>query len=661
MEFKILGPLEVGHGGRPIPIPALKQRAVLAVLLIGVNRVLPVDRLIHELWGDNPPVQAAAVLQGYVSNLRRLLEPERAPRAPAQVLVSRASGYALVTDPDRFDSARFQASAAEGHALLNAGQAEAAQRALEAGLALWRGPALADFAYEPFAQPEAARLEELRAVSLEDRAECDLAVGRHAAAVADLETMVGQRPLRERLWALLMLALYRAGRQSEALRAYERARRVLRDELGIDPGPGLRRLEADILAQDSSLDRPLSVPPREAAPAAGAVILTRRPEVPRGVPLPHQLTSSGARRFVGRASQLTRLRGLWEEASTGRRRVAVLAAEPGAGKTRLAAEFARTLAAEGAVVLAGRCDEDLGVPYQPFVEALRHFADHVPDNRQLGRHGPELVRLLPELAERFPGTPTPRAVDAATERYRLFEAVAAWLAAAGGGQPVLLVLDDLQWAAPETLLLLRHVVRSSEPARLMVVAIHRDTDLGRGHPLTELLADLRREPATAERVPVPGLEEADVGELLGRAEGAAVLCADTAGNAFLVGELVDRRAAGGTGVPVGVQEWVGRRLSRMANGTYDVLVSAAAVGLVLNLDDLAAAAGFDDETVLRAFEELATSGLVEAAGDTPGRCRFRHPLVREAIYEGLSPARRAAINRRLADAAVSATPGRLPT
>ena len=418
-----------------------------------------------------------------------MLEPDRPARAPARVLTSRASGYALVSDPDDVDSLRFEARAAEGHRLVAAGQAEAAQGALEAGLVLWRGPALADFAYEPFAQPEAARLEELRAVCLEDRVECDLALGRHAAAIAELETMVGQRPFRERLWAQLMVGLYRAGRQSEALRTYERARRVLRDELGIDPGPGLRRLEADILAQDGSLDRRHSMldlsaewprPPGVARPA-----VARRPE--KSIPMPHQLTvATGARPFVGRTEELARLRGLWEEASAGTRRVAVLGGEPGAGKTRLAVELARTALAEGAVVLAGCCDEDLGVPYQPFVQALRHLADHAPDTGDWGatpsswcgssRSWPSGSRRHrhPRRRQR-----TPDRRGAAIRRG------SACLAAAGGGDPVLLVLDDLQWAAPETLLLVRHVVRSPDPMRLLMVAVHRDTDLGHGHPLTD--------------------------------------------------------------------------------------------------------------------------------------------------------------------------------
>src|SRR5438067_9611653 len=221
--------------------------------------------------------------------------------------------------------------------------------------------------------------------------------------------------------------------------------------------------------------------------------------------MPTLLTAVG-RVFVGRERELGQLEQLWKDAEAGERRLALLAGEPGVGKTRLAAELAGQVHTGGATVLAGRCDEDLGVPYQPFVEALRHFVEHTPPPHLgpgLGRHAGELARIHPDLAGRVPGLAPPLRSDPETERYRLFDAVAAWLAAVSGDHPVLLVLDDLQWATKPTLLLLRHVMRSPQPLHLLILGAYRDTELSHGHPLVEVLADFRRQ-VGVERLSLSG-------------------------------------------------------------------------------------------------------------------------------------------------------------
>ena len=262
MEFRVLGSLEVVDHDGPVALGAPKQRALLAVLLLHRGKPVSSDRLIDEIWGEQPPASANKIVQGYVSNLRKVLGDGR--------LVTQGRGYMLQLEPGRTDVDRFEALVAEGRRALENGDASTAGAVLGQALAVWRGPALTDFAYQPFAQSEIARLEESRLVALEDRIDADLASGEHARLVGELEALVREHPLRERLQGQLMLALYRSGRQADALETYRIARDRLIDELGLEPGPELKELERAILAQDPALEAP---PRASAVAAAGA---TRR-------------------------------------------------------------------------------------------------------------------------------------------------------------------------------------------------------------------------------------------------------------------------------------------------------------------------------------------------------------------------------------------------
>jgi YVTN family beta-propeller protein len=250
MEFRILGPLEVVSDGRTLRLGSGKQLGLVAVLLLHANQAVPVDRLVDELWGDSPPPTAPKIVRNYVSLLRRELGDR---------LVTRSPGYLLRVDPGELDSTRLE-HAVESREL----------ESLNRALALWRGSPLSQFAYEPFAQDEIARLEGLHLSALEARIDAQLALGRHASVVPELEALVQQNPTRERLCEQLMVALYRSGRQAEALEAYQRLRRNLDERLGIEPGPGVKAIERDILTQHESL-----APPPTESPAA-------RSSVPRG-------------------------------------------------------------------------------------------------------------------------------------------------------------------------------------------------------------------------------------------------------------------------------------------------------------------------------------------------------------------------------------------
>ena len=256
-EFRLLGPLEAVVDGTPVRLAAEKPRALLALLLLNRNRVVPTERLVDELWGEEPPARATKALQVYVSQLRKALGPER--------LVTRPPGYELRVDEGELDVARFESLVAAAREQLSAGNARAAVKGLREALELWRGPALREFRAEPFAELAAARLEDQRLAAVEDRLQAELDSGGDAARVVpELEELVAAEPLRERPRELLMLALYRAGRQADALDLYRRTRDLFVNELGIEPGPGLRELEQAVLRQDTAL----RAPPRRRRPAA---------------------------------------------------------------------------------------------------------------------------------------------------------------------------------------------------------------------------------------------------------------------------------------------------------------------------------------------------------------------------------------------------------
>src|SRR3954469_1598260 len=254
MEFRILGPFEVEHDGRQRQLGGHQQRALLAVLLLRANEVVPVDEIIDELWPSEPPASATKSVHVLVSKLRRILEPSEQGEAGTNgILLTRPHGYVLSVAPGELDLQRYESLLEQGRRALAAGRADEASITIRQALGQWRGPPLAEFAYDSFAQVEAARLKELQLSAIEDRIEADLALGQHAELVPELESLSTRHPLRECLRGQLMLALYRSGRQAEALQAYQEIRRHLDDELGLEPGPALRQREREILAHAPAL------------------------------------------------------------------------------------------------------------------------------------------------------------------------------------------------------------------------------------------------------------------------------------------------------------------------------------------------------------------------------------------------------------------------
>ena len=420
LTVHVLGPVEVHRDGVAVDLGGPQQRAVIAHLAIDVGRVVSVERLIDRLWGDQPPRTPLGTLQSYVSRLRRAVEPAREAGVAPQVLVSEAPGYVLRLAPEAIDVHRFTAILNEARSAAAAGYASQALEHFDAALALWRGPAFAGVGPDEEVRPIVVRFEEERAQAIEDRFETLLALGRHAEAVPALQLAVDEHPLRERLWALLALALYRSSRQADALRALSTARASLLDELGLDPGPELRALENRILAQDPGL----LATPDVAAPKVVATEPAARPRT----------------ELVGRADEWGVLTGALQAARGGGAQVVLVEGEPGIGKSTVSDAFlvhARSLGWRTAV---GRCVESgLAPSLWPAIEILRALiAETTP---------------IPEAALRnalyqFASSDEPTRL--ALSPVELADQFVALLDALDLGGVVMLV-DDLHWADKATL------------------------------------------------------------------------------------------------------------------------------------------------------------------------------------------------------------------
>jgi tetratricopeptide (TPR) repeat protein len=409
-------------------------------------------------------------------------------------------------------------------------------------------------------------------------------------------------------------------------------------------------------------DLDLEKPRRLGGPDAAGVI--RWDPLPEPVvPLPARLEVARPEHFVGRAEELRRLEPLVARAAHGGRQVLLLGGEPGIGKSRLARELAVAAHARGSTVLQGRCDEDLRMPYQPFVEALTHLVDHAAEGvleRHVAEHGGELCRLVPALGRRVADAPPPRGVDNDTERYLLFSAVAGMLEAEQAQRPVVLFLDDVQWADTPTLLLLRHLVASDLRLRLTIIATFRSTELDDDHPLAKLLADLHREPDVT-RVDLGGLDAEEVAQLARETTGHALDSAGldaartlqrrTSGNAFFVTEMLRHHGddLATAQMPGSVRDVLERRLARLGDAVRDPLAAAAVVGQEFDLE-LVGRMVDDPDAIAEAVDAAADAALVVAPRHPGDRYAFAHALIVTTLYDGQGPARRARLHRRAAEA-----------
>ncbi|MET7456846.1 BTAD domain-containing putative transcriptional regulator [Streptomyces sp. NPDC005574] len=610
------------------------------MLLAARQEVVPVDRVTDGLWRGAPPAKALVSLHAYVSNLRRLLEPQRPPRTPSAVLVTCPPGYALRLPREAVDAWRFEDRVSQAR---DAPAAEARVLLAEA-LGWWRGPAFHEYLDEPWAAPEVARLTELCAQARELAVAADLRTGHVAEAVLAAGALVRQGPLREEGWRLLALAQWACGRQADALASLRRATRTLRDELGCDPGPDLAELEHAVLTR--RLDVLRAAVPRTATaltapePALDAPDGSEIHEVASGTP---ELVRDQDL-FVGREAELAAVE---QAARTARHTggAVLVTGEAGAGKSALLARLAGRLRSAGWTVVIGRCPQDEGAPPAwAWVEALGALAQVTPPQRP---H--ELSALLHE-----PQTVTAVTRDEATAgRFRMHRAFATWLRTAAGRQPLALLVEDLHRADSETLALLEAATQVTG-VPLLTVASYRPAEVG--EHLGKTLAHLA--PGAPSRVPLGGLRPADVATVVAAVCGEPVddatvraLAERTGGNPFYV--LESARLLAGEGalvavseVPQGVRDVLRRRLALLPVNARSAVRLAAVAGLESDVALLVDAAEGDEDAVLEGLDAAVSADLLTEPG--PGRVRFVHALVRDTVYTDLSGLRRARLHDRIA-------------
>ena len=664
MEFRILGPVEVIHDGQPVAVGGSRERAVLALLLASPNRVVSAERLAEDLWAGEPPARAVRTLHVFVSRLRKALREAGGDG----IVVTQAPGYAAHVPLESLDAARFEALVVAAREQSSSGAPDKAATTLREALALWRGPALADVADGPSTRAEAARLEEARLTATEERVDADLACGRHAELIAELDALTRAHPLRERLWSQRMLALYRSGRQVEALRAYRDLRRFLAEEVGLEPSPALAALETAILQQAPHLEW------RDPGPAPSLVTPTATARPPTSGPMFAARTP-----YVGRENERAEFAGWLDQARKGNGSLVLIGGEPGVGKTRFTEEAGAEATSQGARVLVGRCYEIEGAPpYVPFVEMLEEALAAAPSPAAfrafLGDDAPEVAKLLPLLRRLFTDIPPPLELPPEQERHFLFNSLRDVLSRAATERTLFLVFEDLHWADEGTLLLLEHWAEHVPRLAVLAVGTYRDTEVTPDHRLARSLEDLRRR-SLARQMSLKRLPEEGVAGLLAALSGqepppsfVGAVHAETQGNPFFTEEVFKHLAEEGRlydedgrfrsevnigelEVPESLRLVLGRRLERLGENGRRALAAAAIVGRAFTYELLEALGELAAEPLLDALEEAERARLVTPLSDAPDEDRllFSHELIRQTLLAGLSPPRRRRLHLLVAD------------
>ena len=645
--------------GRQVPL-------LLAYLVLNRARHVGRNELIDALWPQQPPVSEDAALRTLLSRLRSSLG--------ASTLAGRDELILALPEPVWIDVEAAAAETARALDALTRGDARRAWALAQVPLNI-ASRGLLPGAEATWLEAPRRELEDVRQQALEVIGRAGLMMGGTQLQSAEraARTLIETEPYRESGYVLLMEALTARGNVAEALRVFDGLRTLLRDELGTNPSPEAIAAHARLLRPFERRGEPSGVGGRGGAPDEDLG--------PSAIPLPAELRQRAQGPLVGRAQELAVLSARWDracggasgridDADAGSGRIVLLAGDAGIGKTTLTAELARRVHEGGAIVLAGRSPRETVVPYQPFLEALRHWAlnAELADLRANAReYGSELARLIPELRRRAPDLPPPASDEPETERYRLFEAVVGLLTELSRSAPVLLVLDDLQWSDRPTLLLLRHLARATNPARMLILGGYRSTER-RGDTFTTALGELMRD-RLASQLDIRGLTEADTAELVRLRAGvsparafAHALYEETEGNPFFVEEIirhlieagVDVGSAGASelqrfGLPEGVKQVIAFRLGRLEAPAAQLLRVAAVIGRDVDAALLERVVTLGEEEFLAALDEALAAGLLVESDVRPGGYLFSHALIRETLYENMSGPRRVRIHKRVGE------------
>jgi DNA-binding SARP family transcriptional activator len=646
----LCGRLQVEWDGKRLEqaLPGRQGRLLFTYLTLNRERLVRRDELVEALWSeDGPPPGGDALLRPPLSRLRRALGPERlegrselAIRFPEDTWIDREAVG------DGLRRSRAAQTAEDPQASWE--QAREALAIAESGLL----PGLEVGWLEPFrSELEEQRVELLEAVAL---AGAQLGDGELHEAEAAARRAIETSPFRESARLALLEVLRRRGNTAEALVAFEEFRTLLREELGSTPGPELRSLHEQLLSAESAAGR--------AAPSAAGEQAPSNPER-----LSNRLVQALATPWVERGPLLARLREAAAAAAAGESGLLLIVGEGGIGKTRLVAELADELTEFD--VLYGRCDEEEIFPYGPWVEMLRSRLEGLGEAELAvlaGPEAPDLARLLPEVRERLPDlSEAPAAGDPETGRRQLFVAVQRLLSRLAADRPLLIVVDDLHWADRSSLLLGRHLARQQQLGPVLLVGTYRDTELERGHPLPELIADVERY-RPVPRVRLGGMDEREVAALIGslhrsevRDDAVRAIRAETEGNPFFVKQLVRHleEAEGGIeltpdgrAVPEGVRDVIARRVARLPERGDEILQVASLIGREFDYELLELVVDLPEGQLLDVLDAAVRGALLAEVPNSPGRYSFAHALLRSTIESELSATRAARMHRRIGEA-----------